>query len=92
VGGFLLGRGGEGVDVVEDVGGLVDGEGGAHFGEHVVLGFAFEEVLLVWIGKFWGSRYFFSFLFFLGTGEMVCMCYPWVGRVVLVMNGEVIFV
>jgi hypothetical protein len=48
--------------------------------------------LLVWIGKFWGSRYFFSFLFFLGTGEMICMCYPWVGRVVLVMNGEVIFV
>jgi hypothetical protein len=26
--------------VVEDVGGFVDREGGAHFGEHVVLGFA----------------------------------------------------
>ena len=42
VGGFLFGRGGEGVDVVEDVDGFVDGEGGAHFAEHVVLGFACE--------------------------------------------------
>ena len=37
--GFLLRRR-ERVDVVEDVGAFVDGEGGAHFAEHVVLGFA----------------------------------------------------
>lgn len=41
--GFPLGFGGQGGDVLEDVGGIVDGEGGAHFGEHVVLGFAWEE-------------------------------------------------
>jgi hypothetical protein len=52
-------RGGEGVDVVEDVGGFGDAEGGAggvrkglrggerglpHFGEHVGLGFAWVLV------------------------------------------------
>jgi hypothetical protein len=43
---FLLG-GGERVDVVEDVGGFGDGKGGPHFGEHVVLGFAWGVVRLV---------------------------------------------
>lgn len=42
VGFILLGCGGQGVDVVEDVGGLVDAEGGAHFAKHVVLGFAYD--------------------------------------------------
>lgn len=42
VGGGLL-VGGEGVDVFEDVDGFVDGEGGAHFGEHVVLGEAWGD-------------------------------------------------
>lgn len=37
---FLLGLG-EAVDVVEDVGWFLDAEGGSHFGEHVVLWFAF---------------------------------------------------
>lgn len=41
--------GGQGVDVVEDVDTLVDGEGGAHFAEHVVLGLAWEEVLGLYI-------------------------------------------
>ena len=49
--GFLF-RGREGVDVVEDVGAFVDGQGGAHFAEHVVLGFAFglllDRGLVIW--------------------------------------------
>lgn len=31
--------------MVEDVGAFVDGEGGAHFAEHVVLGFAWGLVV-----------------------------------------------
>lgn len=55
VGFFLLG-GRERVDVVEDVSSFVDGERGAHFAEHVVLGFACEHGVLVrccfvWKGK-----------------------------------------
>lgn len=46
VGGGLLGLG-EGVDVVEDVGCFCDGEGGAHLGEHVVLGEAWVCVSLI---------------------------------------------
>lgn len=38
--GFLLRRW-QRVDVVEDVGALVDAQSGAHFAEHVVLGLAF---------------------------------------------------
>ena len=39
-GGVLLGGGGQGPDVLEDVGGFGDAEGGAHLAEHVVLRFA----------------------------------------------------
>jgi hypothetical protein len=48
--GFFLLRGWEGVDVVEDVGGFADGEGGAHFGEHVVLGEAWGLLALHGVG------------------------------------------
>jgi hypothetical protein len=47
---FLLG-GGQRVDVVEDVGGFGYAEGGAHFGEHVVLGFAWG--MLDWVSRLW---------------------------------------
>lgn len=39
-GGGWAGRGGQRGDVVEDVDGFGDLEGGAHFAKHVVLGFA----------------------------------------------------
>ena len=40
--GFFLGRVGEGVDVVEDVGGFVDGEGGSRDWVEVGFGVAWE--------------------------------------------------
>lgn len=43
MGGFLLCFR-QRVDVVEDVGALVDGEGGAHLAEHVILRFTWESI------------------------------------------------
>lgn len=56
VGGCLFFRG-QRVDVVEDVdGGVLDGERGAHFGEHVVLRFAWEIAVSGGAGGFeWGG-------------------------------------
>jgi hypothetical protein len=85
----LLGRGGEGVDMVEDVDGFVDGEGGAHFGEHVVLGFACESLVLGSDAKL-GEWIFLILVFGNGGDGMHVLLFE--GVVALVMDGEVFFV
>ena len=75
--------------MVEDVGAFVDGEGGAHFAEHVVLGFACEGFLVLGSMERLGGWPFF-FFFWGDEGDLMDVLF--VGMVALVMDGWVVFV